>query len=368
MNIAVVCHPTYGGSGVIAAELGLQMAKRGHNIHFISYEKPVRITSFTENVFFHEVDIPAYPVFKHPPVTLSISAKIAEVCKNENIDVVHAHYALPYSISAYFAKKMINGDFTLVTTLHGTDISVVGQDKTFLETVKFCINNSDVVTCVSEYLKKLTIQEFSVQREIHVIPNFINHDIFSPDRKKGMGFFSEKNGKTLMHLSNFRHYKNVETVVKVFAKIRKKIHCQLALIGEGPALSDVRKIARELSVCDDILFLGNQTYVESILPYADLFVFPSKEESFGVALLEAMSCGVSFIASNAGGIPELAGKELKSLLFSPGNVNAMVKKGLELLTNHETRNTTSKKCRERVVNAFNMHKITDQYLDIYGAE
>ncbi len=368
MNIGVVCHPTYGGSGVIATELGLQMAEKGHNVHFITFEKPVRITSYTKNVFLHEIDIPNYPVFKYPPVSLAISAKIAEVCRNENIEIVHVHYALPYSISAYIAREMLDKKFKIITTLHGTDISVVGQDSAFLETVQFGINNSDMVTCVSNYLKQVTINEFSINKEIHVIPNFINHNIFTPEMKNDCPFLNMNEERTIMHLSNFRHYKNVETVVKIFSEINKTVKSRLILIGEGPVLNNVRKTAKELNVLDKVIFLGHQTYVEAILPYADLFIFPSIEESFGVALLEAMSCGICFVASNSGGIPELAGPDLKSLLFNYDDIKGMAQKGIEILSNQNYCKKLSSLSRKRVIENFNMEVIVDKYIELYNMD
>lgn len=367
MNIAMVCHPAYGGSGVVASELGILLAEKGHTVHFISYERPVRLNDFTENIFFHEVEIPNYPLFKYPPITLSIAAKIVEVCENENIDVVHAHYALPYSVCAYLAREMLKNrkNIRVVTTLHGTDISVVGQDKSFLEVVKFSIHHSDEVTCVSQYLKEKTVEEFEIEREITLIYNFINTEIFKPADKQCRCIFRKNQEKVLMHLSNFRPYKNVQAVIEVFAKIHEQIPSRLVLIGDGQEMSNIRKMVKKKKLEPFVSFLGNQTDVESILPYADLFIFPSYEESFGLALLEAMSCGVPFVASNIGGIPELAGEELQVCLFHPDDIQGMTEMGLKILSDCQLTEKMTQIARQRVIDHFGHDKIVEEYIRVY---
>lgn len=365
-NIIIVCHPTYGGSGVIATELGLELAKRGCKVHFISYERPVRLSEYTENVFFHEIEIPNYSLLRYPPVTLSIAAKIVEVCENEGIDIIHVHYALPYSTAAYLAKQILKPkkNIKVITTLHGTDISLVGQDKSFLNIVRFNINESDCITCVSNYLKELTEKEFDPKKEIFVINNFVNHHIFKPKKEKKL--FRENNEKIIIHLSNFRPYKNVLAVIKIFEKILKKIPSKLILIGEGVETSNAREYVKNKNLINAVKFLGNQTYVETILCEGDLFIFPSKEESFGLALVESMSCGLPFVASDVGGIKEVVGNDLLKYLCPADDIEGMYKISLDILLNDKIRDKLSKIVRKRVIENFSIEKKTDEYLKLYN--
>lgn len=366
MNIGIICYPTYGGSGIIATELGFELAKNGNNVHFISYDRPARLSRFMHNIYFHEVEIPNYPLFKFSPVTLSIAAKIAEVCNNFDIDILHAHYAIPHSICAYLAKEMIQKDVKIVTTLHGTDISVIGQDKSFIDMVKFGIDKSDAVTCVSEYLKELTYKEFNPNSKIDVVYNFIDTNLFVPENKSCEIFkLKTKDTKVIMHLSNFRNYKNVVSVIDVFNEILKKVKAILVLIGDGPEMVNVRKRAQEYKICDKIVFFGNQMYIESILPHGDLFLFPSLEESFGVALIEAMSCGVCPITSNVGGIPEVLGEDFTDFYYDASDVKGMAEKSVWLLSNKEELKKYSALARKRVLTNFDKVNKVKEYSEIY---
>lgn len=340
MNIGIVCYPTYGGSGVVATELGMALAKKGHNVHFITYAAPTRLDIFQPNVFYHEVSFQNYTLFEYPPYETALASNIVDVVKYQKIDIVHVHYAIPHASAAYIAKQILKEDgidLKVVTTLHGTDITLVGKLPSYRPVVAFSINKSDCVTTVSESLKKDTIENFDIKREIEVIPNFIDFQRFSKLDKDHFKKAIAPNGeKILIHVSNFRKVKRVEDVVKVFHKIIKGgIKAKLLLVGDGPERSGIEQTIRELELCNTVTFLGKQEKVEELLAVSDLFLMPSQSESFGLAALEAMACEVPVISSNAGGIPEININNLTGFLSNVADVDDMAKNAIMLLENEK---------------------------------
>ncbi|MDX5347932.1 MAG: N-acetyl-alpha-D-glucosaminyl L-malate synthase BshA, partial [Hymenobacteraceae bacterium] len=335
MNIGIVCYPTFGGSGVVATELGKELAQKGHKIHFITYSQPARLDFFNENLFYHEVYIPAYPLFHYPPYELALSSKMVDIVQFEKLDVLHVHYAIPHASAAYMAKQILKTkgiQIPVITTLHGTDITLVGKDASFEPVVTFSINQSDGVTAVSEDLKVETYNYFRVEKDIEVIPNFINLERFKKQKKEHFKAaicpFGEK---LLVHTSNFRSVKRVEDVVRIFDKVRQKIPAKLLLVGDGPDRPRIEKLCRELNTCHDVRFLGKLEAVEEVLSVADLFLMPSEKESFGLAALEAMACEVPVISSNTGGIPELNINGVTGFASNVGDIDDMVKNALYVL-------------------------------------
>jgi N-acetyl-alpha-D-glucosaminyl L-malate synthase BshA len=335
MNIGIVCYPTFGGSGVVATELGKALAKNGHNVHFITYSQPTRLDFFNENLFYHEVDIRTYPLFQYPPYELALASKMVDVAQHEKLDLLHVHYAIPHASAAYMAKQILkekNISIPVVTTLHGTDITLVGKDPSYEPVVTFSINKSDGVTAVSEDLKKDTLEHFDIYQHIEVIPNFIDLDRFKRQKKEHFKTAICPNGeKLLVHTSNFRKVKRVEDVIHVFNNVRKIIPAKLLLVGDGPERIKMEKLCRELGTCEDIRFLGKMEAVEEVLSVSDLFLMPSEKESFGLAALEAMSCEVPVLSSNAGGIPELNIDGLTGFTCNVGDVKDMTEKALYIL-------------------------------------
>ena len=335
MKIGIVCYPTFGGSGVVATELGKGLAKKGHEIHFITYSQPTRLDFFNENLFYHEVDIRSYPLFKYPPYELALASKMVDVAKFEKLDVLHVHYAIPHASAAVMAKQILKGegiDVPVVTTLHGTDITLVGKDPSYEPVVTFSINQSDVVTAVSEDLRKDTFKHFSVLRDINVIPNFVDLDKFQRQRKDHFKTAICPNGeKLIVHISNFRKVKRVDDVVRIFKNILKTVPSKLLLVGDGPERAVVESLCRELNIYEDVRFLGKLEAIEEVLSVADLFIMPSEKESFGLAALEAMACQVPVISSNAGGIPELNIDGVTGFTSEIGNVEEMTKNALHIL-------------------------------------
>lgn len=335
MKIGIVCYPTFGGSGVVATELGKGLAQKGHQIHFITYSQPTRLDFFNENLFYHEVDIRSYPLFKYPPYELALASKMVDVVKHEKLDLLHVHYAIPHASSAYMAKQILATEgihIPVVTTLHGTDITLVGKDASYEPVVTFSINQSDGVTAVSDDLRKDTYEHFNITKNIEVIPNFIDLDRFNKQKKDHFKKAICPDGeKLIVHTSNFREVKRVDDVIKVFAKIQQKIPARLLLVGDGPERNNMEILCRELNVCDHVRFLGKLEAVEEVLSVADLFIMPSEKESFGLAALEAMACEVPVISSNVGGIPELNVHGKTGFLSNPGDVEDMAKNGLYVL-------------------------------------
>ncbi|MGK7389543.1 MAG: N-acetyl-alpha-D-glucosaminyl L-malate synthase BshA [Candidatus Cyclobacteriaceae bacterium M2_1C_046] len=335
MNIGIVCYPTYGGSGVVATELGKGLAKNGHKIHFITYRQPYRLDFFNENLFYHEVDLRPYPLFEYPPYELALSSKMVDVVKHEKLDLLHVHYAIPHASAAYMAKQILktqNIHIPIITTLHGTDITLVGKDPSYEPVVTFSINQSDAVTAVSEDLKKDTYHHFGIKKDIHVIPNFIDLDRFKKQKKEHFKrAICPEDEHLIVHTSNFRRVKRVDDVVRIFHKINQKTPSKLLLVGDGPERNNIEKLCRELGTCDHIRFLGKLDAVEEVLSVADLFIMPSESESFGLAALEAMACEVPVISSNVGGIPELNIHGVTGYLSNPGNIEEMTENALKVL-------------------------------------
>jgi len=339
MKIGIVCYPTFGGSGVIATELGKALAEKGHKIHFVTYSQPVRLDFFSENLFYHEVSVPQYPLFEYAPYELALTSKLVDVIKYEQLDILHVHYAIPHASVAFMAKQILASfgiKIPVVTTLHGTDITLVGKDATYEPVVTFSINQSDGITAVSQSLKDETYSYFKIEKDIEVIQNFIDLKRFSKKPKdhfrKAIAPFGEK---LVIHTSNFRKVKRVEDVIHVFTRIIQKLPAKLLLIGDGPERNHIEKLCRETGACEHIRFLGKQEAVEEILSVCDLFIMPSQTESFGLAALEAMACQVPVISSNAGGIPELNIQGQTGFLSPVGDVDDMAKNAIYILESEE---------------------------------
>ena len=342
MNIGIVCYPTFGGSGVVATELGKALSQNGHKVHFITYSQPTRLDFFNENLFYHEVDLRTYPLFQYPPYELALASKMVDVVKHEKLDLLHVHYAIPHASAAFMAKQILkekNIHIPVITTLHGTDITLVGKDPSYEPVVTFSINKSDGVTAVSADLKNDTLNHFEINREIEVIPNFIDLDRFKKQKKDHFKRAICPNGEMLItHTSNFRKVKRVEDVIHVFYNIRKQIPAKLLLVGDGPERNKMENLCRELGTCDDIRFLGKLDAVEEVLSVSDLFVMPSEKESFGLAALEAMACEVPVISTNAGGLPELNIDGVTGFTCDVGDVKAMTEKALYILKEENLQN------------------------------
>ena len=368
MNIGIVCYPTFGGSGVLATELGKALADKGHVVHFITYQQPVRLTGFSANIFFHEVRVPAYPLFDFPPYETALASTLVDVVKNNNIDLLHVHYAIPHASSAYMAKQILKTEgisIPVVTTLHGTDITLVGKDPSYEPVVTFSINQSDGVTAVSEDLKKETYDYFDIKRDIEVIPNFIDLERFKKQRKEHFKLAICPNGeKLLVHTSNFRKVKRVEDVVRIFNIIQQKVPAKLLLIGDGPERSNIEKVCRELHVCDKVTYLGKQEAIEEILSICDLFILPSESESFGLAALEAMAASAVVISSNAGGLAEVNIDEKTGYTAAVGDTKTMSEKAIELLKD-EVKLKQFKANAKAQAALFDIHHIIPQYEALY---
>ncbi|MDN3668761.1 N-acetyl-alpha-D-glucosaminyl L-malate synthase BshA [Echinicola jeungdonensis] len=336
MRIGIVCYPTFGGSGVVATELGKALAKEGHEIHFITYRQPTRLDFFNENLFYHEVDIKSYPLFEHAPYELALASKMVNVVEFEKLDLLHVHYAIPHASAAYMAKQILKSqgiEIPVVTTLHGTDITLVGKDPNYAPVVTFSINQSDGVTAVSEDLKKATFEHFDIKKDIEVIPNFIDLDRFKKQKKEHFKrAICPNDEKLLVHTSNFRKVKRVEDVIKVFFEIRKVLPSKLLLVGDGPERDKMERLCRELGTCEDTRFLGKLDAVEEVLSVSDLFLIPSEKESFGLAALEAMACEVPVLSSNAGGIPEVNIDGVTGFACPIGDIKEMTQKALFILS------------------------------------
>jgi N-acetyl-alpha-D-glucosaminyl L-malate synthase BshA len=367
LKIGITCYPTYGGSGVIATELGKALAKKGHSVHFISYAIPMRLDSFIDNVWYHEVEISNYPLFEFPLYTLSLSSKMVEVVRYEKLDLLHVHYAIPHATSAFLAKEMINDHkLKIITTLHGTDITLVGLEPSFLPLIKFSIEKSDGVTAVSRFLKEKTLTNYHIEKDIEVIPNFVDIDFFKRIKcENHRNLVAKPEEKILIHVSNFRTVKRVGDVIKIFNIVKQKIPSKLILVGDGPDRSECEKLCRELKICDDVRFLGKQTALVEILSISDLFIIPSQSESFGLAALEAMSCGLPVISSSVGGLPELVSHNETGYIAEIGDIERMAKYAVDLLTNKQKYDLFAANARKRAVEKFNTSKITNQYENYY---
>ncbi len=335
MKIGIVCYPTFGGSGVVATELGKALAKNGHQVHFITYQQPPRLDFFNENVFYHEVNIPSYPLFQFPPYETALASEMVNVVLNENVDLLHVHYAIPHASAAYMAKMILRAQgrtVPVVTTLHGTDITLVGKDASYEPVVTFSINESDGVTAVSDDLRSDTYRHFNITRDIEVIPNFIDLSRFKRQDKDHFKRAICPNGeKLIVHTSNFRRVKRIDDAVMTFSLVQKQLPAKLLLVGDGPERARIEKLVRELGIYENVRFLGKLDAVEEVLSVADLFLMPSENESFGLAALEALACEVPLITSNAGGLPELNVQGVTGFMSNVGDVADMVKNALYIL-------------------------------------
>ena len=335
MKIGIVCYPTFGGSGVVATELGKGLAKNGHQVHFITYTQPARLDFFNENIFYHEVNIASYPLFQYPPYESALAGKMVDVVKYEKLDLLHVHYAIPHATSAFLAKQILKChgiNIPIITTLHGTDITIVGKDASLEPVVTFSINESDGVTTVSADLRKDTYDAFEIRKEIEVIPNFVDLERFKKQRKEHFKrIICPNDEKLLVHTSNFRRVKRIEDIMQVFAKLKTQIPSKLLLVGDGPERGPMEQLSRDLGICDDVRFVGKLDAIEEVLSVADLFLMPSEKESFGLAALEAMACEVPVISSNTGGLPELNVQGVTGFLSNVGDVDDMVKNAIYIL-------------------------------------
>lgn len=371
MNIGIVCYPTYGGSGVIATELGKALAQTGkHNIHFITYSRPIRLDLFSENIFYHEVRIPNYPLFETPPYESALASMMVDVARYHKIDLFHVHYALPHASVAYLAKQILHTyglTVPVIVTLHGTDITLVGKDKSYEPVVSFAINHSEGVTAVSESLRNDTLSYFNITQEIKVIPNFVDTNRFKRQNKEHFKKMLTGGGeKILIHTSNFRKVKRTEDVIKIYAKVAKSIPVKLMMVGDGPERNLAEELCREMDLCDNVYFLGNQNAVEELYSIGDLFLIPSESESFGLAALEAMACGVPVISSNTGGLPEVIKNGETGFICDLGDIDKMAEKSLYLLTNDDIWQQFSKNAR-LLAESYTIERILHQYEDLYNS-
>lgn len=333
MKIGITCYPTYGGSGVVATELGMELAARGHEVHFISYAPPIRLSRENGGIQFHEVEVTTYPLFDHPPYALALATKMLEVAESAGLDILHVHYAIPHSVSALLARSMAAPRrLPFITTLHGTDITLVGADRSYLPITRFSIEQSDGVTAVSRYLRDRTVREFEIQRPIEVVPNFVNCDLYCRAPEAARAEFAPRGEPVVMHLSNFRPVKRVNDVIEIFARVRRQMSAKLVLMGDGPDRGAAEYLVRQKKLGCDVTFLGKQDRVHEKLGAADLFLLPSQLESFGLAALEAMACEVPVIATNVGGIPEVVTHGEDGYLVEPGDVERAAKYAIEILS------------------------------------
>ena len=368
MKIAIVCYPTFGGSGVVATELGIALAEHGHEIHFITYKQPVRLQLLHNNVHYHEVSVPSYPLFHYQPYELALSSKLVNMAKLHEIEIVHVHYAIPHAYAGYMAKQMLaqEGIFIpMVTTLHGTDITLVGSHPFYKPAVTFSINNSDAVTSVSQSLKDDTLRLFNIKKEIEVVPNFIDtkkyENLYSNCERE---LIASNNEKIITHISNIRKVKRVDDVIEIFDRIQKKLPAKLVIVGDGPEKESLENLCKKKGIDEKVLFVGNSHEVDKILCFSDLFILPSEHESFGLVALEAMVCGVPVISSNAGGLPEVNIHGESGYLSDVGNVDEMAENALKILENNGTHQLYKRKAKENA-QRFETKLIVPLYEEIY---
>lgn len=371
MKIAIVCYPTFGGSGVVATELGLELAKKGHEIHFITYKQPVRLSLLNPSIHFHEVNVPNYPLFHYQPYELALSSKLVDMAKLHQIDVLHVHYAIPHAYAGYMAKKMLEEDgifIPMITTLHGTDITLVGNHPFYKTAVTFSINQSDFVTSVSHSLKEDTYRLFDIKKDIHVIPNFIEIDEYKhSDTSQVCQRFvlANSNERIITHISNFRKVKRIPDVIQIFYRIQKEIPSKLMMVGEGPEKIHAEKLCDELGISDKVIFFGNSNDIEQILKYSDLFLLPSETESFGLAALEAMAFKVPVISSNSGGIPEVNREGVSGYLSDVGDIDEMSKNAIKILKEERVLHQFKESAFE-VAKQYDIQNIMPLYEDLYN--
>jgi N-acetyl-alpha-D-glucosaminyl L-malate synthase BshA len=368
MKIGIVCYPTFGGSGVLATELGKALAQKGHEVHFITYQQPVRLDRFDPHIIYHEVQVPTYPLFDFPPYETALASTMVDVIKNRQLDLLHVHYAIPHASAAYMAKQILAKEgihIPVITTLHGTDITLVGRDKTYAPVVTFSINESDAITAVSQNLREETYKYFAITKEIEVIRNFVDVNRFS---RKGIDAFRKAiapNGeKLLLHASNFRKIKRVTDVVRIFANVKKEVPAKLLFVGDGPERSTAEDLSRELGVCNDILFVGKQEQMEDILAIADIFLLTSEYESFGLAALEAMAAGVPVISTDAGGLAEINIHEQTGFLSPVGDVATMSNYALRLLKDEKLLSTFRERAHQQALQ-FDINTVIPTYEALY---
>jgi len=367
MRIGITCYPTVGGSGAVAAELGKQLARRGHIVHFVSYRLPFRLADFHENISFHEVDASSYVLFEHPPHDLALAAKMAEVSREHGLELLHVHYAIPFAVAGYLARQMLGPQAPkLITTLHGTDITLVGQDRSFFEITRFGIERSDGVTAVSEFLRKMTLDEFQIRNGIETIHNFVDLSCYCPTRAyKARSAFAPPAERILLHVSNFRPVKRVLDAVRILERVNREVPSVLLMVGEGPERSSAQALARRLGLQERVRFLGTQQSIEEIAGTADVFLLPSELESFGLSALEAMACGVPVVGSDAGGLPEVVKHAETGYLLPVGDVEGMAARTLEILKDEARRHEMGRAGRRRAEALFGADRVVTQYEKYY---
>lgn len=366
LKIGIACYPTYGGSGVLATELGVALAEKGHEIHFLSYEPPIRLAGFHGNVIYHEVGVRDYPLFKYPPYALALATKMAEVADEHGLDLLHVHYAVPHAVSAYLAKEMVDScGMKIVATLHGTDITIVGNDPSYKRVIRFSLEHCDGVTAVSKYLEDETRTAIETDVPIDVIPNFVDLTRFVVEPCPEARALKEPGEKLVVHVSNFRAVKRVPDLVIAFSRVARDLNARLLLVGDGPDRGAAAGLVRELGLAERVTFLGPQDRVESILPCADVFALPSMYESFGLAALEAMACGVPVVASNAGGIPEVVEHEVTGALAPVGDVDGLARALEYVLSDEDRRREMGRASRERAERLYSLDRILPLYEEFY---
>lgn len=368
MKIGIVCYPTFGGSGVLATELGKALAQKGHHVHFITYQQPVRLNGFIPNIFYHEVQVPTYPLFDYPPYETALASTMVDVIKNNQLQLLHVHYAIPHASAAYMAKKILEGEgiyIPVITTLHGTDITLVGRDKTYAPVVAFSINQSDAITAVSQNLRDETFRTFNIEKNIEVIHNFVDVQRFSRKPIDAFRKVIAPNGeRILMHASNFRRIKRVQDVVKIFDIVNKQVPSKLMFVGDGPERGHAEELSRQLGICDEVRFVGKQEQMEDILAIADLFLLTSEYESFGLAALEAMAAGVPVVSTNAGGLGEIMIPGETGYMGNVGDVDTMSRQALEIIRDDD-RLQQFKQAAAQHAKTFDIHNIVPQYEKLY---
>ena len=367
MKIGITCYPTYGGSGIVATELGKELAEKGHEIHFISYALPMRLNRATPNIFFHEVEVTDYPLFDHPPYALALASKMAEVVELQRLDLLHCHYAIPHSVSAFLAKSMLHPrKLPVVTTLHGTDITLVGADRSYLPITRFSIERSDGVTAVSQYLKQATLETFGIRNEIEVIYNFVNCDIYRAEpRPELRARFGAPEEKILIHLSNFRAVKRPCDVIEIFMRVQKQLPAVLLMVGDGPERGGAERLAHRYGLHQRVRFLGKRDNIEELIGVCDLLLLPSETESFGLVALEAMACAVPVVVSRVGGLPEVITDGREGFLVEKHDLDQMAERSLRILGNEDLRREMGRCGRETAKARFCSDKIIRQYEDYY---
>ena len=368
MNVGITCYPTYGGSGIVATELGLELANRGHEVHFISYANPIRLDPGVPRIHYHEVEVSNYPLFQYPPYSLALASRMSEVAESYGLDVLHVHYAIPHSISALLAQQMLASTRRLpfITTLHGTDITLVGVEPAYFPITKFSIEKSDGITSISEYLRQRTVDVFAVPNEIRVIPNFVNCDLYHPDPEKtGAAAYAPHGEKLLMHVSNFRPVKRVLDCIRILAEVVKSVPAHLLMVGDGPDRGPAEHLARELRVDRHVTFLGKQNHVERLFPLAHVLLLPSELESFGLAALEAMACGVPPVATRVGGVPELVTDGTDGFLEPAGDIAAQAARVIMLLRDETLHQRMARAARRAAQDRFCTDRIIPQYERYY---